>query len=87
MTTKERLQAEIEHLSEDDMADLLRIIQNRTQTGQNQQLSLMTKSITDVLAETPGHLAFQSAEEVDAYLRDERDAWEHQFCRLPAPCT
>ncbi len=35
------------------------------------------RSVTDVLAEAPGHLAFQTAEEVDAYIREERDAWEH----------
>ena len=34
------------------------------------------RSIIDILAEAPGHLAFQTAEEVDAYLREERDAWE-----------
>ncbi len=34
------------------------------------------RSILEVLAEAPGHLAFQSADEVDAYLREERDAWE-----------
>jgi hypothetical protein len=34
------------------------------------------RSVVDVLAEAPGHLAFQTAEEVDAYLREERDAWE-----------
>lgn len=34
------------------------------------------RSILDVLAEAPGHLAFQTADEVDAFLREERDAWE-----------
>ena len=34
------------------------------------------RSILEVLAEAPGHLAFQTANEVDAYLREERDAWE-----------
>jgi hypothetical protein len=34
------------------------------------------RSILDVLAEAPGHLTFETAEEVDAYLRAERDAWE-----------
>ncbi len=34
------------------------------------------RSIVEVLAEAPGHLAFQTADEVDAYLREERDAWE-----------
>lgn len=34
------------------------------------------RSILEVLADAPGHLAFQTADEVDAYLREERDAWE-----------
>jgi hypothetical protein len=33
-------------------------------------------SVVDVLAEAPGHLMFQTTEEVDAYLREERDAWD-----------
>ncbi|HEV2472581.1 MAG TPA: hypothetical protein VGS41_07960 [Chthonomonadales bacterium] len=34
------------------------------------------RSVIEVLADAPGHLAFQTVEEVDAYLREERDAWE-----------
>lgn len=34
------------------------------------------RSVLEVLADAPGHLLFQSAEEVDTYLRAERDAWE-----------
>ena len=34
------------------------------------------RSVVDILAEAPGHLAFQTAEEVDAYVSEERDAWE-----------
>ena len=34
------------------------------------------RSIVDVLAEAPGHLAFQDAEAVDAYVQEERDSWE-----------
>lgn len=34
------------------------------------------RSVVDVLADAPGQLAFRSAEEVDAYLREERDAWD-----------
>jgi hypothetical protein len=30
----------------------------------------------DILADMPGHLEFQTAEEVDAYLREERESWE-----------
>jgi hypothetical protein len=42
-----------------------------------QQVPNPRRSILDVLAEAPGHLAFETAEDVDAYLRAERDAWEH----------
>ncbi len=34
------------------------------------------RSVVDILAEAPGHLAFQTAEQVDAYLQAERDAWD-----------
>ncbi len=34
------------------------------------------RSVVDILAEAPGHLAFQNAAEVDAYIQEERDAWE-----------
>src|SRR5215469_12388952 len=30
----------------------------------------------DILAELPGHQAFQTAEEVDRYVREERESWE-----------
>ena len=33
-------------------------------------------SVMDALAEAPGHLAFQTAEEVEAYLQKEHAAWE-----------
>lgn len=33
-------------------------------------------SLLEVLSQAPGHLGFQSAEEVDAYIRSERDAWD-----------
>jgi hypothetical protein len=33
-------------------------------------------SILDVLSEAPGHLSFKTAEEVDAYLQQERQGWE-----------
>ena len=32
--------------------------------------------VIDLLTTLPGHRLFQNAEEVDAYLREERDAWE-----------
>ena len=31
----------------------------------------------DILAEAPGHRMFKTAEEVDTYIREERDSWGH----------
>ena len=37
----------------------------------------MTKrSALDILAEMPDHRLFQTSEEVDAYLHEEREAWD-----------
>ena len=36
----------------------------------------LRRSVTDVLAEAPGQIVFQSAEEVDAYIREEDAAWD-----------
>jgi hypothetical protein len=33
--------------------------------------------VIDILKTLPGHRLYQSAEEVDAYIREERDAWEN----------
>jgi hypothetical protein len=41
-----------------------------------QVAALPRQSLLAVLADAPGHLAFQNAEEVDTYLRSERDTWE-----------
>lgn len=30
----------------------------------------------DILEKAPGHRLFQTAEEVDAYIREERDSWD-----------
>jgi hypothetical protein len=30
----------------------------------------------DILAEMPGHRLFKTAEEVDAYIREERESWD-----------
>ncbi|HEY0736759.1 MAG TPA: hypothetical protein VGD69_17705 [Herpetosiphonaceae bacterium] len=34
------------------------------------------RSILEVLDDAPGHLGFQTVDEVDAYLRSERDTWD-----------
>jgi len=32
--------------------------------------------VIDILTTLPGHQLFQNAEEVDAYMHEERDAWD-----------
>lgn len=34
------------------------------------------RSVVDILNEAPGHLLFKTAEEVDEYIREERDSWD-----------
>ena len=33
------------------------------------------RSVVDILAEAPGHLVFKTAEDVAAYLAEEKEAW------------
>ena len=40
------------------------------------KVSVEQHHVIDLLTALPGHRLFQNAEEVDAYLREERDAWE-----------
>lgn len=32
--------------------------------------------VIDIIRNLPGHLVFKTAEEVDEYIREERDSWE-----------
>ena len=41
------------------------------------EIEAARRSVMDILAEAPGQLSFQTAEDVDAYIRGERDAWDH----------
>lgn len=34
------------------------------------------RSALDILAEAPGHLVFETAEDVASYLKEERDSWD-----------
>jgi hypothetical protein len=34
--------------------------------------------VIDILKSLPGYKLFHTAEEVDSYMRKERDSWEHQ---------
>ncbi len=42
----------------------------------NIQEPIKKKSIVDFLEALPGHRIFQNADEVDAYINEERDSWE-----------
>ncbi len=35
------------------------------------------RSVIDILAEAPGHRQFKTAEDVEAYLQDEHNAWNY----------
>ena len=34
------------------------------------------RSAVDILAEAPGHLVFKTAEDVAAYLKEEKESWD-----------
>ena len=34
------------------------------------------KHVIDIIKNLPGHLEFQTAEDVDAYIHEERDSWD-----------
>jgi hypothetical protein len=34
------------------------------------------RRVIDIIADLPGHRQFKTAEEVDAYIREERDSWD-----------
>lgn len=34
------------------------------------------KHVSEIIKELPGHLMFKTAEEVDTYIREERDSWD-----------
>jgi alpha-D-ribose 1-methylphosphonate 5-triphosphate diphosphatase PhnM len=42
-----------------------------TETPQAEKLHVI-----DIIADLPGHRQFKTAEEVDAYIREERDSWD-----------
>jgi hypothetical protein len=43
------------------------------------------RPLSEVMGDYRGGRLFRSAEEVDAYLREERDSWGSPGCRPPAP--
>ncbi|NOS99907.1 MAG: hypothetical protein HOP29_04710 [Phycisphaerales bacterium] len=45
-------------------------------TIQSLENSSTRRSVLDILAECPGGVLFKTADEVDAYIREERDSWD-----------
>lgn len=52
-------------------------------TGQTVEVIILStngaprkRSVLDILAECPGGQLFKTADEVDRYIREERDAWD-----------
>lgn len=72
-------------LKTNDLADKLRkCIDIATRSGNSlllspareEQGSAPKRHALDILSEMPGHQAFHTAEEVDRYVREERESWE-----------
>lgn len=50
---------------------------DRSSVGQTGvERSRRRRSVLDILNEAPGHLLFKTAQEVDEYIREERDSWD-----------
>jgi len=62
-----RIEIHAPEFAEGQVVDV--VIQSRPEHDRN-------RSVFEILADYPGHVMFESAEEVDAYIRTERDSWE-----------
>lgn len=67
-----------EHRDEIDLT-IEQAARERTANAETNPSALMIgekRPAADILDEFPGHLLFTTAEEVDAYIREERDSWD-----------
>lgn len=62
-----RIEIQVPKLAAGQQATVVITVEEQEQVKQHAQ---------DILANLPGHQLFQNVEEVDAYIREERDAWE-----------
>ena len=62
-----RIEIQVPKLAAGQQATVVITVEEQEQVKQHVQ---------DILANLPRHQLFQNAEEVDAYIREERDAWE-----------
>ena len=58
-----------------DIVDQTLPVGQSVDVGVSQSPESAGRSAVDILAEAPGHLLFKSAEEVESYLKEERDSW------------
>lgn len=67
----------ISHWSSQEQLQLASlIIEGFTQNHHETSVETRRQSTLDILEELPGGRIFKTAEQVDAYLREERDSWE-----------
>lgn len=52
------------------------VVVEAVETAETKVQTPHKRRAADILADAPGHLQFQTAEEVDAYIREERESWE-----------
>ncbi len=62
-------------LPEGEQVNIFVVVEAEERTGEPPK----KRRARDILAEAPGHLLFKTAEEVDAYMREERDSWEQKW--------
>lgn len=42
----------------------------------SEDAAIPARHVIDIVKDLPGHQLFKTAEEVDAYIREERDSWD-----------
>lgn len=76
--TIEQLENELIELPMEDRLRIARwLLDTVIESRGIKQSPIASRSILDILADAPGHLVFETAEDVDAYISAERDAWQN----------
>jgi hypothetical protein len=84
----EQLQIQIDTARQQDAVDDVILLPLRYRTWQGRRVKVIlvseeppesstaSRSALDILAQTPKHRLFKNADEVDQYVRSERDQWD-----------
>jgi len=68
----------ISHLPSDAQIQLASLILEKVVEAQIEQTTKPgRRSVRDILKDWPGQRLFKTSAEADAYLREERDSWDH----------